>query len=369
MGRPEVLTDFAAVEQLLPEWRALAGRSARSPLEAPDWQLPLARLYHARHSIRFLTWRHEGELVAVAPFSLVTDRPRTRPLRQLAMWGTMGPRLRGLVDVVAVDEHRAQVLDGLCGWLRASNEWDVMWIVRPQHGSPTPARLRTEAAAAGWRYAAYANLRSTTYQLDLPDSAEGWQRHLDAKDRRTMRARSRRFAEFRAGQVVPAVGQPEATEALDAVERLLTQRWGEREVNFRAEPRFRPLIHDAVPRLVAQGGAWISVARDDSGIVAGLVSLAQNGYAMSLMMAATPDASYRQFSLGDQIHHAAIGEAVGRGCHTYDLLWVGGYKETFWRARPHFLDSAVVGRGLVGRTAARLLARQLTESETRSPRR
>ena len=50
--------------------------------------------------------------------------------------GAVGAGLRLVADdVVAVDEHRAQVLDGLCGWLRASNEWDVMWIVRPQHGA------------------------------------------------------------------------------------------------------------------------------------------------------------------------------------------------------------------------------------------
>ena len=40
--RREVLTDLAAVERLLPEWRELAATSARSALEAPDWQLPLA---------------------------------------------------------------------------------------------------------------------------------------------------------------------------------------------------------------------------------------------------------------------------------------------------------------------------------------
>ena len=54
--RPES-TDLASVEQLLPEWRALAATSARSALDAPDWLLPLARRYLGRYGVRFLTWR------------------------------------------------------------------------------------------------------------------------------------------------------------------------------------------------------------------------------------------------------------------------------------------------------------------------
>jgi len=79
---------------------------------------------------------------------------------------------------------------------------------------------------------------------------------------------------------------------------------------------------------------------------------------MSLLMAATPADEYRPFSLGDQIHEVAIGEAVRRGCHTYDLLWAGGYKESFWRAQPRVLETAYVGRGIVGTLAARAFARR-----------
>jgi hypothetical protein len=53
-----------------------------------------------------------------------------------------------------------------------------------------------------------------------------------------------------------------------------------------------------------------------------------------------------------------IGEAVRRGCHTYDFLWVGGYKQSFWHAEPQHLDSAMVGRGLIGRPLAGFLARR-----------
>jgi hypothetical protein len=129
---PAVLTDLAAVDRLLPEWRELCSSSARSALEAADWQLPLARRYLTSYGIRFLAWRREGELVGVAPLVLIADRPPIRPVRQLAEWGSVGPRMRGLADVVAKDEVRAQVLDSFTRWLAANSDWDVFRIVRPQ---------------------------------------------------------------------------------------------------------------------------------------------------------------------------------------------------------------------------------------------
>ena len=40
----------------------------------------------------------------------------------------------------------------------------------------------------------------------------------------------------------------------------------------------------------------------------------------------------------------------------YDFLWVGGYKESFWHATPRHLESAMVGRGVIGKVAAKVLA-------------
>lgn len=356
IGPPEVLTDLASVERILPDWRALAAASARSGLESPDWLLPLARRYLAADEMRFLAWRREEQLVGVAPYSLVRGRVGVVPLRQLFPWGTAGPRMRGLVDLVATDDAREEVLDGLATWLRGSREWDLLRVVRPQFGSPTPARLRRAAGDAGWTYAPYSNLRSTTYQLDLPASVEEWEKFLRPKTRATARREARRFASELGGELVADVATGDLGPALDAVESLLTTRWGAGEVYFHSDPRFRQLVHEAVPQMAANGDAWVSLARDPAGIQACLVSIAQNGYAMALLVAANDDESYRKFSLGKHVFNMGIGEAVRRGCHTYDFLWVGGYKETYWHAVPRELESAMVGRGIVGRLAARLLA-------------
>jgi len=356
--RPEVLTDLDAVEDLLPGWRALAATSARSALDSPDWLLPLARRYLSGYGVRVLIWRSGSELVGVAPFSLIADRPPVRPLRQLALWGTIGPRMRGLVDVLARDVARAAVLDSLCEWLESTREWDVLRIVRPQVGSATPARVREAAAQAGWGYRAYANVRSTTFQLDLPDSDEGWQKHLGSKARKVMRWELRKFAEQGNGVVENVTDPASIGEGVDALERLLRERWGDGEVYFAHDPAFRGFVHEALPAMVEHGAAWLTVARTDEGIQGVLVTLAGNGYAMALAVAMTADPAYRTFSLGKHLFDVGLAEAVRRGNRSYDFLWVGGYKETFWHAEPRFLESAMVGRGAIGRVAAGLLARR-----------
>ncbi len=291
--------------------------------------------------------------------SLFAEKPPVRPLRQLALWGTIGPRLRGLVDVLARDDRRASVLDDYGEWLDKGINWDVLRIVRPQIESTTPARIKQQAAKSGWMYAAYSNIRSTTYQLDLPtDEEEGWAKHLGSKARKVMRWELRKFAEHGNGRIESARGPEQVHEALDAVERLLGERWASDEVYFTKDPEFRAFVHDAVPAMVEHGGAWVTVARDDSGIKGVLISLAQNGWAMALTIAITTDDAYKSFSLGKHLFDEGLAEAVRRGCHNYDFLPIGGYKESFWHATPRHLESAMVGRGVIGKIVAPLLARR-----------
>jgi CelD/BcsL family acetyltransferase involved in cellulose biosynthesis len=357
VDQPEVLTGLAAVERILPEWRELTATSARSPLEAADWLLPLARHYLTRYRTRFLAWRDgDGRLVGVAPLSLIGDRPPIRPIRQLAWWGSVGPRMRGLVDVVALDDARDGVLESFVAWLAENREWDVLRLLRVQVGSGTPGQLAAHAQMVGWAYASYSNLRSTTYQLDLPATTDEWDMFLRPKTQATARREARRYETERQGELVPVLESDRIFEGLEAAERLLRARWGEGEVYFGPDPSFRGLVHEAVPLMAANGDAWLSVARDAEGMHAVLVSIAQHGYAMALLVASDDSEALRKYSLGKHVFKMGIGEAVRRGCHTYDFLWVGGYKQSFWHATPRHLESAIVGRGLVGRTLARLLA-------------
>jgi CelD/BcsL family acetyltransferase involved in cellulose biosynthesis len=265
--------------------------------------------------------------------------------------------MRGQVDVVAEDGHRDEVLASFGDWL-AGGGWDVLHVVRPAHGSETPARLREWSDRHGWRYAGYRTARSTTYQLDLPATVDEWHRFFGAEAPRVLRRRSRRYAEFRGGRIEAAVPAAEVPRTLDALERLLAERWGEAEVYFRDDDSFSRLVHEAVPQMVERGSAWVSVAADDAGVQGVQISFGLNGTALAFMAAVTTDAAYRPFGLGKQLQDVTIEQAIDRGCRVYDLMPGGDYKKDVWHAVPRELEFAVVGRGLVGRLAAGFLARR-----------
>ena len=165
----------------------------------------------------------------------------------------------------------------------------MLRIVRPQFGSPTPGRLQAAGRAkSGWAYAAYSNVRSTTFQLDLPADAEGWEKHLGSKSRKVMRWELRKFAEHGDGRIESAESPDQrATRRSTPSSGCCANAGATGEVYFAHDPEFRGFVHEAVPAMVEHGGAWVTVARDDDGIQGVLVSLAQNGYAMALTIAMT----------------------------------------------------------------------------------
>ena len=192
----------------------------------------------------------------MAPFSLIADKPPVRPLRQLALWGTIGPRMRGLVDVLARDDAAQPVCSTACaaGW-RTRGDWDLLRIVRPQLGSPTPARLKERGRTS--RLDDTPPTRTCgrrPFSSICPDSVEGWEKHLGFKvaQGHALGAAQVRRARRRRESRRPSI-RPQAHEALDAVERLLHERWGDGEVYFAHDPEFRGFVHEAVP---GNGRAW-----------------------------------------------------------------------------------------------------------------
>jgi CelD/BcsL family acetyltransferase involved in cellulose biosynthesis len=348
-GAPEVLTERAAVEALVPEWRELAAAAARSPFESPDWLAAWHHHYAGGARPRVLTWRVDGGLVGVAPLVASRTRQLATALTELHFWAGFGPALRGQVDVLATDEHRAGVLAGLIGWLRdGSVGWDVLNALRVPAGSDTPAALVEAGAGAGWRTVRLTGVvRSVTYVIALPDDLEGWARHLGPKARHNMRTEEHRF-ERAGGSFEQRTDPAVARDAVEAVRRLMTARWGDEELDFGPDPAFEPFLVDAIGALLGAGSMWVNIARDDSGIRACLVTFALNRRAVALVMGVSYDDDVRKMSLGKGLFDRSISEAIRRGCSTYDFLWAGGYKESFWHAEPRTLESLVQGRGLRG---------------------
>lgn len=352
---PTVLTDDAAIGGLEPEWRALAAGDANSPFDSPDWLLAWYRHYAGAARPCLLTWRLDGRLVGLAP--LVVHRTgRYASATELGWWAGTGPALRGLVDLVAADEHRDAVLDSFTGWLRNDGQsWDLFNALRLPPGSATPHRVTDAARDAGWRVVSLTGVvRSTTYVIDLPPDEAGWQSFLGPKARRNMRTERNRFV--RAGGRFEQTSAPAiAADTVAAIRRLMTARWGDRELDFRPDPVFEPFLVEALEAMLANGSLYVDLARDDTGIRASLVTMALNRRAVALVMGVSFDDDVRKMSLGKQLLDASIGEAVRRGCRTYDFLWAGGYKEAFWHAEPRTMESLVVGRGLRGGAVAELV--------------
>jgi CelD/BcsL family acetyltransferase involved in cellulose biosynthesis len=348
-GAPEVLADPAAVDALVPEWRELAAAAARSPFESPDWLLPWYRHYASGARPRVLTWRADGRLVGVAPLVMSRTRQMATAVTELHFGAGFGPALRGQVDILASDEHRAAVLAGLIDWLREGPvRWDVLNALRLPAGSATPAALAKAGSETGWRTVRLTGVvRSVTYVIELPADLDGWARHLGAKARHNMRTEERRFE--RAGGSFEQRRDPAvAPDAVGAVRRLMAARWGDEELDFGPDPAFEPFLVDAFGALLGAGTMWVDLARDDSGIRACLVTFGLNRRAVALVMGVSYDDDVLKMSLGKGLFDRSISEAIRRGCTTYDFLWAGGYKESFWHAEPRTLESLVQGRGLRG---------------------
>ena len=291
----------------------------------------------------------------MAPLSLIADRPPVRPLRQLACgarsdracaaWSTSSPARTPALEV----------LDGLCAWLRESGDWDVLRIVRPQFGSADPRSTagRGEPVGLGVR-------RLLEPPLD----------HLSARPARRRRGlaeapRRPRLAQghalgaaqvrrVRGGEIVRGGRRRRSCPRRSTPSSACCASGGATtEVYFAHDPEFRGLVHEAVPRWPTTGSAWITVARDDD---------RHPGRARNARPERLRDGTHRRDDRRRRLparsrsasisSTTGIGEAVRRGCHNYDFLWVGGYKESFWHAQPRHLESAMVGRGLIGRLAA-----------------
>lgn len=372
LAEPEVLVADETIVAFEGTWRQLAAEHAHSPFDSPDWLLPWYRHYARDARPRLLIWRHDGRVVGVAP--LVAWRAGRFVRRtELGLWGSRGPAVRGMADVVATEEHRDAVVDGLGDWLlRRHRRWDILNLLRLPPGSDLVERVRHVADGAAWSAASLTGVvRSTAYVLDLPGNEAGCRAHLGPKARHNLRTEARRFE--RAGGRFEQTSDPAvAAEAVAAIRTLMRERWSDAELDFAPDPLFEPFLVEALEAMLAHGSAVLDLARDGHGIRACLATMFLNRRAVALIIGVSREPDVLRMSLGKQLFDRSIGTAIKRGCRTYDLLWAGAYKESFWHATPRTMESAVIGRGLRGRSIveADRLRRRLPGLRTwRAPRR
>ncbi len=368
---PEVVRDPAAIEDLVPAWRDLVTETGAQPFASPDWLLPWRRHYASGREAFVLAWRDGDRLLGVLP--LVRRVRRLPPVREVAPWANDGTSLRGLVDIVARPEDRESLTRGLAAWLAGPEAgWDVCSVLRLPAGSPTAAALAGLARERRWRLASNTGVvRSDTFVLGLPGPDAPGGHVLGAKARHNLRTEARRF-ERQGGHYEQLTDAGSVPEVVAAVRRLSEARWGSGERTFRGDPAAEPFLAEALGAFAARGSLLAHVARDAAGIRAALATLVVGRRAVALVIGVSGDEDVRRLALGKQLFASSIDAAVERGAASYDFLWVGGYKETFWGARPHRLESLVVGRGPFGslfalRARARRAAAPATPSSPAAP--
>lgn len=352
---PEVLRGADEIEALVPAWRALVIEAGAPVFASPDWLLPWRRHYGGGADTFLLAWRSGDTLLGVLPMAVRTRR--LPPHRELAPWGSDGTALRGMVDLVTRPGDREPLARGLAGWV-AGAQWDVMSVLRLPPGSSTGPSLAAAARSHGWRLVSNTGVvRSDTYILDLPDATGADPHVLGAKARHNLRTEARRF-ERQGGRYEAVIEATAVPEVVAAIRRLSAERWGAGERTFREDPAAEPFLVDALRAMAAQGSFRADIARDATGIRAALVTLAVGRRAVALAIGVSAAEDVRRLSLGKQLFAASIEGAIQRGAQTYDFLWVGGYKETFWGARPQRMESLLLARGPAGRLVAWRAARR-----------
>ena len=349
-----LVVDPLDIERLIPAWRALADRAARSPFESPDWLVPWWRHYRGRSEARFLTWWRDSNLIGVAPLLTSLTRRGGVSLREMAFWGALPtPRtpLRGWIDVLVADDDRHAIVKDFVDWLaEPTNDWHLFHYLRFPAGSPTSAELRGRRRS-WWATSLTGAVDSTEFVLQLNGPRDGWAGPLGPKARHNIRTEVRAF-EKRTGGSFERITDPGAAEDLVTALRLLAaERWGRAEAQFRRDPAFEDFLIDAVRAAFTAGNGYAFVARDAAGIQACLLTLQRGRIAVPVLVGVTGGSAYRRMSLGKCLFSLAIDEAVSRDSTVFNFLTGGGYKETFWHASGRILESGLLGRGMRGRGA------------------
>lgn len=352
---------------VIPAWRALADRSARTPFESPAWLLPWQRHYGGACRTFLLTWWRDGDLVGVAPLAW---RRRTGPLavRELGFWGTTATPLRGWVDVLVDDGVQDEVADDFAAWLaQADPPWDLFNFLYLDSQSRTAPRLYARPRP-WWTVDLTGVLHSLDYVLALPSDATGWQGPLGPKARHEVRRQMRLFERKLGGRFEEITDGRQAGQLVEDLRSLTAARWGDREAYFRRDPALAAFAVEAIGSMLEARAGWILVARDGARVAAVLVVLVVRDRAVAVMTGVSDDPSYRSMSLGKGLFYRAIEGAVERGCRRLSFLtWAGDYKSAFWHAAGVPLESGFLARGGLGRAvAASAVARRVVPARLRS---
>lgn len=250
-----VVDNVAGLARLKPEWEALQEQSAAQSLFASWlWADLWTRHFAHNESIRIVTARsNSGELLGIAPMSIVTQRVRrVLDMRTIQFIGATAPVEH--FDFVMKRGREAEIVPALLAPLRGMNA-DVLALHNIIPTSPTVALLRThrlEFREEGGHVAPH---------MTLPENMETLLASLSKSKRDYLKKYRRRVdREVPDFKLEPLTTREEVLTGFDKLVELHTRLWNSRgEPGAYADPAMTTFYRDMALALFERG--WLRMYR------------------------------------------------------------------------------------------------------------
>lgn len=327
----ETLTEAEAIRR---EWSELAAKASTAELSlTPTWLMAWWHQFGPAdgRSLRLVTFREAGKLVALAPFSRrVATHLHVLPVRRLELLATgdEGPDeiCSDYVGVLCADGYHAEVASTLARLIvaeRALGRWDELRMPNMSGEDPMVEPLRSALVEAG-AHATVTEVGRSPY-VALPRSWDEYLRSLHGQDRYLVTRAERELQKW-AGRDPIRLERASTPEELAEGKRILQtlhqERWQERGAEgVFASARFTRFHDEVMNELLVGKDArldlmWLTVKGEPIAAVynfvfRGKVYFYQSGRKLDVPKGVKP---------GISIHAYAMRRAIEENLREYDFL-------------------------------------------------
>lgn len=320
--RLEELHTLEDLRRLRAEWAELWTRvPAATPFQSPAWLLPWMETFSPGRPL-VLTVRHEGTLLAVAPFYVGRERDGTRWLRLIGVGNT------DYLDLLVRDEYARVVGDLVVHRLHTrADDWDAvdLWPLADD------AALLRPLAPSG--LSDDVSVHDVCPVLTLPDTADRLDQHVPPRFLAKLRYYRRRLEKL--GRITIRTAASDTVDSLFAALTALHEaRWRERgEPGVLHDPSVGAFHRAALPALFQQGSVRLLALAIDERVVACTYVLARGPRAWYYLGGFDP--ALERYSVGTIAVAAAIEAAIAGGARTFDFLRGAEPYKYAWGATNH----------------------------------
>jgi CelD/BcsL family acetyltransferase involved in cellulose biosynthesis len=316
------IESLEALHAIEPDWRDLWQRDpAATPFAHPDWLVPWTKWLWGGGKLRVWAVRHNGALVALAPF-FFWGYGRTPEIMRVSL---LGAGITDHLGIVADPQWELEAARAIFDRLAETHDqWHVGHFDELHHSSPLlraelPGCLSGRDAPDG-----------VCPVLALPQSADKLYASLDPKFRRNLHQSDTRLA--REGAEFVVVKPAETSDAIRALCRLHAARWREREEpGVLATDALQHFHLEAAPRLASRGLVRLYTLRINGETIAVQYNLRRDRRVYAYLSGFDP--AHARSSPGAALLAFSIRSAIAEGATHFDFLRKREDFKYHWGAR------------------------------------